>query len=768
MGFSLGSGSDASADGQPATRTITIGSNAAVGLHSLGLNWTNDEGQTASCTLKVNVSGHTPIYQIQGSGEASPLVGQTVTTSGVVTKLTNFGFYLQDPVGDGNPATSDGILVYTNTAPTTVSVGQHVRLTGTVSEFNTLTELSTPSAITVLGGSPSITPVEVDLATLPAGGLEAFEGMVVTLRGPLMAQQNYFQGRYGQVTLAVGGRVYVPTNLERPGQAALDLLAENVRRSILLDDGNGAQNPNPAPFIGEGNTLRAGDTVASITGVIDYGLATSSSTGPGMYKIHPLNVAAVNFARTNPRVATPQLSGGNVRIASVNVLNFFTSFGDGGVAVGSFGSPGCSLGGEVSNANCRGADNATEFSRQLAKTVAELSALNADVVGLMEIQNNGNTAVNYLVSQLNAAPGVAAGTYAVVPAPAQGTGDDAIRVAMIYKPGKLTLNGASFSDPADINNRPPLAQSFLTPNGAKFAVIVNHFKSKGSCPEGGDADNGNDPLQGCWNGRRVQQAHQLKSFLSQVQTSTGTPDVVLLGDFNAYAKEDPIDALTGSGAIVDAVGAHDPLDYSYVFDGASGRLDHGLVTAGLLPKVVYASSWHINADEPSFIDYNTEFKQPFAATGSPDFWAATPYRSSDHDPMVLGLNLVKAFNGGNGRDVIVGTAGDDVITGGAGGDTLSGNGGRNQFVYNALTDAGDTITDFVPGMDTLVLGKLLQSLGAVSATPLTTGHVSCAMLGANAVVSVDADGSAGAQPRRALVQLRNVNCSALSAASFKF
>src|SRR5262249_31140390 len=158
---------------------------------------------------------------------------------------------------------------------------------------------------------------------------------------------------------------------------ALALLADNNRRSILLDDGTSLQNVNPAPYIGADNTLRAGDTTGSITGVIDYGLATSSNTDFGMYKIHPLNVAAVAFDRTNPRAATPQVGGGNVRIASANVLNFFTSFTNGGFVAG---SAGCTLDGSTSNSNCRGADNITEFNRQIAKTVAELSALNADVV----------------------------------------------------------------------------------------------------------------------------------------------------------------------------------------------------------------------------------------------------------------------------------------------------------------------------------------------------------------------------------------------------
>ncbi|MCE4556330.1 ExeM/NucH family extracellular endonuclease [Pelomonas cellulosilytica] len=772
-GITLGSFTAASGDGAAATQQFNVANTLAAGNYDLGLKWANDEAQTASCSFKLSVSGVTKISAIQGTGARSPMEGATVTTSGVVTKLMSNGFYLQDPLGRHDGAASDGIFVFTSTAPT-VSVGQSVRLSGKVTEFNTgaagnadtlahtVTQLASPTGITLLGSGNAVTPVELDLATLPAGGLEAYEGMLVTLRGPLMAQQNYFQGRYGQVTIAAGGRVFTPTNVYRPGPDALALQADNARRSILLDDGSTAQNPNPAPYIGTGNTLRAGDTTGSITGVVDYGLATSSNTDFGMYKLHPLDVAGVSFARTNLRVAKPQVTGGNVRIASANVLNFFTSFTNGSLVAG---SAGCSLDGATSNSNCRGADNLTEFNRQLAKTVAELGALNADVVGLMEIQNSGSTTVNYLVSQLNAKLG--AGTYASVPLPDQGTGSDAIRVAMIYKPGKLTLNGATLSDADAINNRPPLAQGFALPNGEKFAVIVNHLKSKGSCPSGAGPD-ADDGLQGCWNARRVQQAQRLKTFLQTVKSTAGTEQVVLLGDFNSYAKEDPIDALTSDGSIVDAVAAFDPLDYSYVFDGASGRLDHGLTTAALAPKVVYATSWHINADEPSFIDYNTEFKVPFSSSGSPDFYTATPYRSSDHDPMVMGLNLLKSLTGTDSRDAIVGTPGDDVIEGGPGADTLTGNGGNNQFVYGSMLDAGDVITDFVPGKDTLVLTRLLKSLGIASADPLASGHVTCTASPTGAVIAIDRDGAAGPQRALQLLQLRGVACGALTAASYKF
>jgi len=717
--------------------------------------------------------GTVAIYTIQGTGEQSPLKGQTVSTQGIVTHVTSTGFYLQDRLGDGNPATSDGIFVYTNAANSAV-VGQEISLTGTVVEFvagasspdaqaHPITELSGPSNIKVLSSGNAITPIEVDLATLPAGGLEAYEGMLVTLRGPIMVQQNYFLGRYGQLTVAAGGRVLEPTNIHRPGTPeALALAADNARRTLILDDNSSAQNPDPTPYLGEGNTVRAGDTANALTGVIDFGLATSSGTGAAMYKLQPTQ--PVQFVRSNPRTTAPTDVSGNYKVASANVLNYFTTFVDGTTADGKTGQ-GCSLGSSVSASNCRGANNAAEFQRQRDKLVASLSSINADVVGLMEIQNNGDVAAQNLVDGLNAKLG--ANTYKVVPKGALSTGDDAIRVAMIYKPGRLTLQGLPLSDTDDVNNRPTFAQGFVAPNGERFAVAVNHLKSKGSCPTGGaDADQGDG--QGCWNATRVQQANRLRSFVAQVQSNAGTQDVILVGDFNAHGQEDPLHTLTGDGFIIDQVARYQPEAYSYVFDGKAGRLDQGLSTPSMTAKILSAAPWHVNADEPTIIDYNLEFKKPACATCGPDYYTATAYKSSDHDPIVLGLSLVKQISGTSGRDTIVGTAGDDVIEGGAGSDTLTGGAGRDQFVYGSVLDGVDTITDFKPGEDVLVFTKLLQSVGVVSADPLASGHISCADSAAGALVGIDTDGSAGALKPRTMAILKGVLCSALNAASFKF
>ncbi|MGC3946776.1 MAG: ExeM/NucH family extracellular endonuclease [Chryseolinea sp.] len=333
----------------------------------------------------------------------------------------------------------------------------------------------------------------------------------------------------------------------RPGSAqALALAADNAARMVVLEDGSSLQNVDPTPFTGPNGALRGGDTVAAITGVIDYGPTTAETSGPGAYRILPLDNTTLQYTISNPRTATPPSVGGNVKLASFNVLNYFTTFKDGRNVAGANGQT-C-VSGESASSSCRGANNAEEFARQQAKIVAAIGALDADAVGLMEIQNNAVAAQN-LVAALNTSVG--AGTYAVAPGPAAGVvGSDAIKTTIIYKPAKLGAVGDSVVDNASINNRPTVAQTFALANGLRFTLAVNHLKSKGSCPSSSsdvDADQGDG--QGCYNATRVAQANQLRTFVAQRQTSSGSNDVVLVGDFNAYGMENPITALTDNGYV---------------------------------------------------------------------------------------------------------------------------------------------------------------------------------------------------------------------------
>ena len=744
-GITLDNVTTASGEGGTASATVNVAAGMAAGSYSVPLNFANDEAQGAACTVAIAVQAAaavTRIYDIQGSGSASPLIGATVTTEGIVSAVFPglSGYYLQDASGDGIAETSDGVFVYAPGA--TVSVGQKLRLTATVAEYNTVTELTGPSNVQVLG-SGSITPTDITLPEATEGDLERYEGMLVRVVTPLTVSQNYFQGRYGQITLAAEGRLEIPTNRYLPGSPeAIAQADENARRRLVLDDGASSQNPSPTPFIGPENTLRAGDSVVALTGVIDHGLITSNSTGPRDYKLHP-TVAPV-FSRDNPRSVAPASVGGSLKVASFNVLNYFTTFTDGSTASGGSGQ-GCTLGGATSAGNCRGADNAAEFARQQAKIVAALKAVNADVVGLMEIQNNGTAALQNLVSALNSAIG--SNVYAAVTALNGPTGDDAIRVAMIYKPAAVIPVGAALADGDAIHNRPPLAQTFQAGNGEKFSVIVNHFKSKG-CSDASGADTDQGDGQSCYNARRVQQANALLAFIETVKSQAGDGDVLVIGDLNAYGMENPITTLTGGG-LTNLISRYVANPYSYTFDGESGYLDHALATANLADQVTGVSEWHINTDEPSVIDYNTEFKPQ-------DLYSATPYRASDHDPVIIGLQLTKRIDGTGGRDAIKGTAADEIIYGGLGSDVIAGGGGKDLFVYRSMNEGVDSITDFTPGQDQVDLRSLLANIGYTGSNPFADGWLRTIASNSGVSIQVDADGSGNAAGFTPLLTLRGL------------
>lgn len=568
-------------------------------------------GQTAN-----TVVGGVTIPIIQGSAAASPLQGQNVTVSGVV--VADFqaagqmnGFFMQDATGDGNPATSDGIFVAALTNTADVNLGQLVEVTGQVQELNEQTIIAQVTAISVTGTGPTISPTLVSLPETTNGDLEKYEGMLVTVPQTLTLSQNYNQGQYGQLTLASGGRLFKSTNVFTPSTPeATALAAENSRRLLVLDDASLTQYPNPIPYLGVNNTSRAGDVVVSgLTGALDSG---PIYFGPGNdYRLQP--TAAISLSRVNTRSEMPMAVSGTLKVASFNVLNYFTTFGS------------------------RGAENQAEFDRQRAKIITALLKIDADVVGLMEIENNGygaNSAIQDLVNGLNAnAP--AGTTYGFINPGTPQLGNDEITVGFIYKMNTVTpvgsaatINTGAFAD----FNRQPLAQTFReTATNGQVTVVVNHFKSKGS-GTGLPADEDQGDGQGFSNAIRTQAANELAAWLATDPTSSNDPDFLIIGDLNAYALEDPIRALTGQGYanLVWQYGGQ--FAYSYVFDGEAGYLDHALSNTDLTAQVTGATVWHINADEPVVLDYNQNNK-------TQDLYQTTAYRSSDHDPVIVGLNL---------------------------------------------------------------------------------------------------------------------------------
>ena len=292
---------------------------------------TNDDVAACSPT-------YTAIYAIQGSGAASPLNGQTgVTTQGVVVgdfqgAAGHNGFYLQDTTGDGNVLTSDGIFVFVPSANTQffgvdVNVGDVVQLTGRATEFNTMTEIDNVTALTVCSTATPLAPTSVTLPETTNGDLERYEGMLISIPQTLTVEQNFFQGRYGQITLGVNRLYQATNNYPASSPQAIAAADLNARSLIVLDDGWSGQNPNPIPYIGQDNTLRAGDTVTGLVGTLDYG-PINSDTSIRDYRLQP--TSAPTITRVNPRPASPAAVGGNVKVASFNVLNYFNGDGQGG------------------------------------------------------------------------------------------------------------------------------------------------------------------------------------------------------------------------------------------------------------------------------------------------------------------------------------------------------------------------------------------------------------------------------------------------------
>lgn len=582
---------------------------------------------TGATSVNVAVNGSvvgtiTPIYSLQGAGTATPFaLGTAITTIGVVTAdfqtdAQMRGFFIQDETGDGNPLTSDGIFVYilpTDVNWVDVAVGQRVRVAGNITEYFGLTQINTVTNITILGAGVIPTPVNITFPESVDGELEKYEGMYANITNTMTVAQNYFWGRYGQLSLSANGRFIQPTQLELPGSAAYTALVDTYQRNLLtLDDGSTFQNPNPLAYTGLSNTVRAGDEVTNLTGIVHYDRINPNNTND--YTFHP--TVAPTITRSNPRTVAPSSVGAaaNVKVASFNVLNYFN---------------------DLTNPDNRGAENALELQRQEDKLIPAILGLNADVIGLMEISNIDG-ALTRLVTLLNTA--TAPGTWATITHPFPGT--DAIKVALIYKTAVVTPFGAAVSSTNAIFDRPPLAQTFtLVSNAEKFTVVVNHFKSKGGTGTGADADSGNGA--GNFNARRTQQAAAVRTLVTSIQTATSDNDVIVVGDLNAYAQEDPIRDFTTNGFVnlIDQyVGNANA--YSFIFDSYSGYLDHALATPSLAAQTTGATEWRINGDEPFVIDYNTNFKAvPPATTGSPDYWSATPYRSSDHDPVIVGLNL---------------------------------------------------------------------------------------------------------------------------------
>ena len=646
----------------------------AIFLKSEGLGVVqNDDGLFIS---KIHDIQGNPSSQKAGgvNDDVSSLDGIVVTVEAIVvgdfqngdadTGRTLNGFYLQeeDADVDGDATTSEGIFVFDGATPSVdVNVGDIVQVTGTVQEFFGETQIANVTSVNVLStGNPLPAASAI---TLPAAStskdadndsqpdLEAFEGMLVNFVNTLTISDMFRLNQFAEISLIEGGRTPLFTQTNDPDVGGYATFLEDIgRRSITYDDGLNAQNVNPGNLDGFGpvyNTqtdIRMGDTITNLSGVLDY-KAGSSNQSTATWRVRSTEDGENTFTKVNTRDATPDAVGGTLQVGMASSGNFFTTI------------DGTGLTGPNQDQTPRGADSQVEFARQLQKLVTTLDAMDVDILGLTDIENDagGSTSLQAVVDALNA---VSSRTYAFVNVGVYGT--EASKDAFLYDVATVTPTGnfAILDSTVDARfdsteNRPALAQTFTeNSTGEKFTAAITQFKSKGRVITGQE-----DILdgQGPNNQARVDAAEALVDWLATDPTSSGDSDFLILGDLSAQLKEDPIKALqegandtTGDADdFTNIPTAFDPASYNHVFDGLIGTDEYALANGALVQQVTGTTTWHINADEATALDYNLDFGR------DPDiFDGSVPFRTSSSDPIIVGLNL---------RPSLVVTTTEDVI-----------------------------------------------------------------------------------------------------------
>ncbi|WP_336167845.1 ExeM/NucH family extracellular endonuclease [Acinetobacter sp. 161(2023)] len=582
---------------------------------------------TLSCSATT-----TPIADVRNDTQ-----GSVYTVRGVITADYRYdggynGFFMQTADTKAKASVSNAIFVYAPSTGTAKGgqVGEEVVVKGTLGAFSGQLQLANLTADVLTCNTAASTWVAAKPLELPFSALTTpsiYAGELVKFNQTLTVSENYNYGRYGSVSLSPN-RLFMPTQLYSAGSAEAKALAElNERSELILDDGYNTQNRTPwLPLQFDANhSLRTGAQLKNVEGIMQY----SNSA----WRVQPIlgrnNIEVIADSNKRPETVVAKNSK-QVRVSSFNVLNY-----DNGLAKG-FPTE-------------RGATSKAEFDKQHAKIVKALKTIDADVYGLMEIANNGysdKSAVAYLTSALGA------DWKYVIPKDDDKLGTDAIAVAIIYNSKRVKpVNDPVTLDFADSKTRKTIAQSFQPISGGKiFTVIPQHLKSK-SCGTGNDAATGENADQkdgqSCWNPLRVNSVQKLIAWIAQKPTKVEKPNVLLVGDMNSYAKEDPILTFEKAGfkpLLTDEKVGEGKNGYSYVFgvgsntdgNGGSGNLDHVLADADLYPLVKKTFAWHINSDEPAVLDYNEEYKTDEQKAA---FYADNAFRSSDHDPIIVDLDL---------------------------------------------------------------------------------------------------------------------------------
>ncbi len=533
---------------------------------------------------------HIPIGQIQGTDWRSNLQGERVSVHGVVTALNDRGLYLESLEPDDDPRSSEALFIQLSDLPKHLHKGQQLTLNGRVDELgkrrDTQTALRDISELTRCGESQPlpVTPVQLPLG---ARQREALENMRVDFSGDLVVTDVYHLHR-GDFTVAAGGILPAPTEVARPGKAAQQ--QERANRDAQ-------QRVRLAP----------GDTTRFAMGT--EWLPDRAVLGHDGYNARLLLEEPV---RIRP-VSLPEVTAtapDSLRIVALNLENYFNGNGRGR----GFPTP-------------RGAETSAEFRQQRAQLEGLMGALQPGLLAVMELENDGNekhSAANDLRADLNAGTGA---DWAIAAPRNEKLGSDQIAVGLLYRTDLLATVGAPQSPDAaafDLLNRLPVAQLFEhRASGERFLVVVNHFKSKGSCPDqGSNVDRGDG--QGCWNSARVAAARALTDWLRDLQAAA-EGRVLIVGDLNAYRMEDPVQHLRSAGYTDLTASADGNFHYSHVYFGAGGTLDHAFASPRLADQVRSAKILNVNAGQPR--DLRME-----------PHWLG----SSDHDPVLIDVRFIQS------------------------------------------------------------------------------------------------------------------------------
>jgi predicted extracellular nuclease len=572
--------------------------------------------------------GVTPISQIQGATHTSPFNGLAVTTTGVVTAVDPNGFYLQDPVGDGDPATSEGIFVFTGSEPPTVTPGDEVSVEGVVSEFQpggestnnlTITEIVSPEftvegsgkplpAPVILGVSGRVPPTEVieddDFTSFDpaADGIdfyEAVEGMLVTVEDAIVVGPT---NGFGEIFTFAGGTF--PSGLSERG--TLNISPDDFNPERIQIDRDSILSPTSSPEV------NVGDSLGDVTGVVSYSF--------GNYEVLATQAFAPAAEGLQPERTRLCRGRGNATVASFNVLNLDPNDSDGDTDV---------------------ADG--RFDAVAAIIVKNLRL--PDIVALQEVQDNDgsdNTAVTAadvtLQELVDAIRAINAVDYAFIDNPF--IGDDTsggqpggnIRTAFLYNPKRVGLvpgSVATVTDPADQQTNPenpfyesrlPLVATFsFKPTSRRLTVINNHFSSKGgSSPLFGMVQPATflqeDPSVNGGVGERRAQANALNDYVGGILDRRPRARIVVLGDFNEFEFVSPLEILEQNLYNLTKKLPGDER-YTFIFEGNSQSFDHILVSPRLQRQAAI-DIVHVNAE-----------------------FASIPSRASDHDPVVTRLGM---------------------------------------------------------------------------------------------------------------------------------